>query len=1765
MKHKKKKIFIAVALTLIIATAAFLFFACRSHESGYTPPPDDVHTVTAPPPTDGTTPEDHDGMENLAYMAGRLAAREYYHSENNGIVDTIAKQTVVGSKDYYKGILITESISTSAFVNVAEQKFFGDGKVVVRGPVSGKNDWDGINTEWSDDEPVAVYDEKQYEQAYGLWASEFSDYVLNEGTVLDVSELNVLGDGLYSQTFTLDPAGATYYYKHQMMTMGGLSDYPLFSSVSITFTFDDTWAVQRADIVEEYEVYAFFMTVACKATSSIVYSYDESDVDVTAYDAYFSKYADAAVTGGGDKELGVTDYLQQGFAEYLAEPSAFALTLDIGGSRVDGLVMLDLTDGINVRAQIGGIYVNVTDENVYVSYKDFCGCIPLSYITEKLGLGGVLDLDGILDVLGAGTIEKNGEDVTINCSLSLGGPNIPLVFAFTENENGVKLNNISVALETDVVDIAATLAPAKGENVPEQDVSSATDMRPFVDNILGIVDEKSFEISISYEDAENGISLYGDIYVNAADFGAEGDVVLTCGNISVPVRLVYDGQKVYLKVYNVGVCAATNEISDALNEILAYLEVDLPDAASADISGIISSVVSNYDTLIKSLVLNEDGLSLVLDGDALLSCINAGTASIGDVSAYYDVKANAFTVNALGANVTLKGANAVSVTAPEDGAEYVELALLEKFVAPVKAIADSRDVAFSLDFAAMVRNVKLNGNIVGEIRFADGIEVYLKITVSGKTIEIYYADANVYFAFAEHVFRISESELKSFAERVSALTEELGLTAETEALLSAEGLDIAALLESIRVSGAESDGKAILRVFADLGAVGLTEIAARFETDGEKLYASLDEPFVFGGLSLDSMNASIYAADGEYSFDTSAAVGAMPYLDGICELLENRSIDIEINYVSAALGLNVSGNVYVNAKDVSAQGALTVKFGDISVPVTFVYADGTVYLKAYNVGVKTDTDYLVYALEQLFAFTGTELPTDVAVSVGDIINSLLGADLSSLITEFTVNEEKAVIGIDGDALKELVGFDVGDVSFEYRPGVNVFRLAVLGADITLTNVPPRVVTAPEDGAEYVELALLEKFVAPVKAIADSRDVAFSLAFDTALLGLDMNVTLEGEAIFADKLTSLYIKAHVYSDGYADDTVELLYGDGYLTVVYLGKAMRIDAEYISDLVEAIGGMNAGTDGPAALMLFGDGGIDIDALLKTLTFAARDEDGRTVADVFVDLGIVDPSLPAIGLQLTSDGETISVHSEKTELFGLKINGIDAVVKAGNGDMSCDLTGVTYCGNLVDFVLGSYIGLTGAPYVMADVSYRSELIDADVSGLFGFTPGEGTALDIDFDIRAEIHTYAYDDTGAKVEDGSHYLEMTVVGEKAYITYSLYAYGADGALNVTLPVSQLFEIGSMVLPLMNIGESAGYFDLVTNLLSTDYTYFSTGIFDAVQFADILGLFDGVSLGGGSENTAEVTLGKNENGEKTLNVTGVAAGEGTLDVGITAKTAGEIAADTGRAYIDISSISYLLGDLLHAYEYTKTGYALSGDITMKVFNIEVDLKVHIDLTVGVDESGMPYLNLRLTADQYENYLVWGIFGTKCIIDGNTVTDITYKDGNIYMTRVRTSKWNGKEWAGIGGKFESITPEYQYRRMTLSEFGADAMNQMFFAIGLSDGAKNYISKKVSETEPANNGSDVGNMVSGYSFDGNVYNLKLNMGAIADNNSLGELDLNITRQKLEGRDYYDLVRLSGSIKLVSIVTATFDITHDSVGGYVDLSVIDKNIALVNANV
>lgn len=508
--------------------------------------------------------------------------------------------------------------------------------------------------------------------------------------------------------------------------------------------------------------------------------------------------------------------------------------------------------------------------------------------------------------------------------------------------------------------------------------------------------------------------------------------------------------------------------------------------------------------------------------------------------------------------------------------------------------------------------------------------------------------------------------------------------------------------------------------------------------------------------------------------------------------------------------------------------------------------------------------------------------------------------------------------------------------------------------------------------------------------------------------------------------------------------------------------------------------------------------------------------------------------------------------------------------------DFSGAEECGNVFEFALNAYVALFDTKYLNVSAQYDSELLQANVSGLFEFVPASdtGTELSINFDLRAEIHTFALNDAAEKIDAGSHYLNMTAVGETAYVSYSLSGYNADTALYVSIPVEQLYKIGNMLLPIMGLDANAPYYDLIDHLLSAGETQFTTGIFSAIQFADLLKLLDGIPQAQGvsadgvaalSENLSLFAVGANENGDISFTLSGLSVGNGeTLSLSITAQRAGEIAVDTSKTYIDISSVSLLFEDLLNAYQYTDTGYELKGSLGLSLLGIDLDLTVNIELKVGVEADGTPYLNVNLKTNGYNNILVLAIFGTQVVTNGDTETDITFKDGSIYMTRVQSTSWQKKNW--ISYAFLPITPEYQYRKMSLEEFAGDAMDQIFFAINLSDGAESYISKQINSSDGGSGTTkDAGEMVKGYSFANDVHTLKLDVGAIAGDSALGELTLNITRARLEGRDYYDLVKLDGTMILVSVITMKFDLTHQSCGNAVDFTVLDENISRVNANV
>lgn len=299
MKGIFKKVIKYTAL-IVTGTALFLggMAGCSSPPQTYVLP--ESKSIILPPPQSGS-PLDYSVLDNVGFIAGKLASRDCYHVESSNkvtakaIFGIEAEQNVVGSKDYSDGILISETISIGgAFApSKAMQRYFGDGNILMRKAASDESsDWNGLDTEWAVND-LEIFSEQEYEEKFGLPANEFSDFVINKETINSDSRLKK-ADDKYILEITLNTELAPAYYVKQMKTMGELDSYPIFESIKMTITFDDTWTVFSVNTEEKYtskkKILGFTATAECTGGTSITYSYDKADVDVSAYEEYFQQY-----------------------------------------------------------------------------------------------------------------------------------------------------------------------------------------------------------------------------------------------------------------------------------------------------------------------------------------------------------------------------------------------------------------------------------------------------------------------------------------------------------------------------------------------------------------------------------------------------------------------------------------------------------------------------------------------------------------------------------------------------------------------------------------------------------------------------------------------------------------------------------------------------------------------------------------------------------------------------------------------------------------------------------------------------------------------------------------------------------------------------------------------------------------------------------------------------------------------------------------------------------------------------------------------------------------------------------------------------------------------------------------------------------------------------------------------------------------------------------------------------------------------------------
>ncbi len=300
MKAFIKKVIKYTALTAAVAALSLSAMAgCSSEPAKKYVLPDSMSIILEPPASG--TPEDYTALQNVGFVVGKLASRDYYHVESRSEITAKApvvgdvKQKVEGSKDFSNGILISETINMggTGVEPKAMQKYFGENEVLIRGAASSdSSDWNGLSTEWSTDTPKETLSYEQYEERYGLCASEFSDFIINEDTFESAEDLQKV-DGNYVLTVTLDTETAPAYYVRQMMTMGDLDEEPVFSKIALTICFTEDWTILSLKTDEVYtsvKKIIIPITANCSGGSTITYSYDRADVDISAYESYFKQY-----------------------------------------------------------------------------------------------------------------------------------------------------------------------------------------------------------------------------------------------------------------------------------------------------------------------------------------------------------------------------------------------------------------------------------------------------------------------------------------------------------------------------------------------------------------------------------------------------------------------------------------------------------------------------------------------------------------------------------------------------------------------------------------------------------------------------------------------------------------------------------------------------------------------------------------------------------------------------------------------------------------------------------------------------------------------------------------------------------------------------------------------------------------------------------------------------------------------------------------------------------------------------------------------------------------------------------------------------------------------------------------------------------------------------------------------------------------------------------------------------------------------------------
>ena len=1052
----RKKIFKAAAAVTVaaaFAVGACVFVPKFFEESAPNVVDEGFVTVSAPVPEDGSTPDMHTALENIAYMNAAFKAQESWYSEMHGTTDaSIMKQSVSTFKQYSDGVLIVADITSSAMVKAARQFCYTGDEVMWRlGSTYDASSFEEmLSCEWKSGEPYAHMYLKDFIAENGLPATEFSVYIINEETLLSADEVIKNQDGTYSQTYYLDPAGdkAPAHYANQMVFSGGLTALPEFTSIRITYTFDDEWQVLESVVEESYKA-TMGISVSCSSAFTTQYEYGTERAKSSAYEDYFKQYAGSEVSGPEEDVPTAVGCLGEAFGSVLTGPVVFDLSLTLNGTPLEGAVYLDIgdmtPDTIALRADFGILQLWLEEGEAYLQYGGIRGKLALEELMEALPLsegGEGLDLDALLAGLGEGEFSYDETSASLSAQLSLGSLSLPVQFSFLLDENGhASLGNVSTQIEGKGLALSLELAYGKEAPaaLPEAEKAAFPDLLPHLRTIASLLTSDAVRAEIAYEGSIAGeaVSLRGVLNVPLAGGAVGGELALTLHGAEKQLSFAYSDGAIFLEVDGLKLKADAEEAISFLGQYLELPALET-EGLSFDLDTLLESALSGELSSLVSVSGKEEALIVAVKGNELLELLgmDLGTFGLGEV--VLTSENGVVTAEALGASIALSEGELVSV----DADAYTDILPYAKTLADI----------FSTGYFRADVDIDIEGvNLFGTVYFGiDPVAVRAKLYLStgglGKLVTVEYAGDDLFAIIDGVTLRLDAEEL------ISLLTSSLPLGSEEEKeavdyLHNFLSLDFSKVVPSL----SEEDGVLSLIVNGNeiMRALGIKYLTGNIElaVDGESLSASCE------ALHFD---ITLYKGNPVYINSEQDCIDVQPVLQKLLKMIEEKAFSFDGSLSLEAGGVQLPVNIQRGTLSWEYGFSVTLE-GELSLGGGwhrfFLSADSTRVRIAYGgLGISLAYDEFPALAETLLgAFEDIgSLAEEIGITLPDL-SSLSGAlqnldglsggfdlasfDLGALLSGLTMTEVPGgLFGLSGENITLTVAderFGIASVGLGY--------------------------------------------------------------------------------------------------------------------------------------------------------------------------------------------------------------------------------------------------------------------------------------------------------------------------------------------------------------------------------------------------------------------------------------------------------------------------------------------------------------------------------------------------------------------------------------------------------------------------------------------------------------------------------------------------------------------------------------------------------------